>query len=233
MPSARSVPGLVAGIFMVSAGLLYALGGCTAAPTSRGSLAPGTPSPHAAYGDRVQAAIDRLPTGALTYNKPNAMRVGKMQVIEAVVSRKATASIEHDLRKNGSTVNSSVTVSSFMKAHLYGDPARVNIVAQQDDSVEETFDPGGRMMWQWYVTPTRSGPTDLNLAIDVGVEVPPSPERHFRTVKSVHIPIASNWSYEFPQFVFGNWQWLLSTLLIPLGVWLVGVVRGRGRGRPA
>jgi hypothetical protein len=211
--------------------LAGALDGCSAPPTSKQSLPPGTPSPHDAYSDQIKAAVDRLPSGALTYNTPNTMRVGKMQVIEAVVSREATSAIERDLRKNGQTAASSVRVSSLMKAHLYGDPALVDIVALQDDSIEETFDPTGRMMWKWDVTPTRAGTTDLSLAVDVGVDVPPRPERHFRTVKNVRIPIASDWSYQFPHFVFANWQWLLSTLLIPFGIWLVSAARVRAKGR--
>lgn len=195
------------------------------------------PAPRAQPGDALseqfKKAVEALPTGELVYNVPSSMSVGKSQIIGVVISQKFAPSIQHELTRNGPTALSSVRIASSMKAFLVATPSSAfTINPQQNDSVEQIPDPDGRIAWSWEVLPVRAGESELDIAIEAGVQVRGESERFFRTVKRVEMRVtAKPIPAQVLDIVTANWQWFLSTLLLPFGIWGFRQLAARSKQR--
>ena len=85
-----------------------------------------------------------------------------------------------------------------------------------DNDGEQLIEDGNEVTkWTWNVTPLKSGKANLKIVIAI------IKNGHKKeTVYQDNIVIKTNPSKTIPIFIEKYWQWFLSTLIIPFGVWL-------------
>jgi hypothetical protein len=158
--------------------------------------------------NEIDQRFRALNPGQLLISAPHEMRVG---VTEPFILRIAAANqndgISSDLPTGGQTSTATLHVTPKMRATLAGTGFTIQSTSQE----EQLIGGGSFTEWSWQVTPTESGNRELvaNVYVELGDQVKGIPKRW-----PVHV--SGNPGRSFSQFLKSNWQWLSSTLIIPL-----------------
>src|SRR5947209_2439245 len=158
--------------------------------------------------NEIDQKFRSLNPGELLISAPDEMRVA---VPETVVLRIAAANqndgIGSDLPKGGQTSTSTIHVTPTMRATLAGTGFTIESTSQE----EQLIGGGSYTEWSWQVTPTESGNRELvaTVYVEIDGKVKGVPRRWL-----VHV--SANAGHSTSLFFAKNWQWLSSTLLIPL-----------------
>jgi hypothetical protein len=141
-------------------------------------------------------------------NAPHAMRVGVAEpFVLRIASAGQSAGMAENLPASGQSTTSVFHVTPKIHATLAGSGFTI-----QSTSPEMQVIGGGTFTeWSWQVTPTESGDQELVVSIEVvlkeGVKAIP---------KRWPVHVSGNAHRSTSLFFAKNWQWLSSTLLIPL-----------------
>ena len=84
---------------------------------------------------------------------------------------------------------------------------------------EQVLVPGQTATWNWHLTPKDSGVYDVTLTIDAKVEINSREKTsHIKTFeRTVQVTVTP--MQIILAFISENWQWLWSTLLVPMFLW--------------
>lgn len=173
---------------------------------------PPAPEPQSAIAVVDQAARG-LDWGNIVFNAPESISFAKPQRIELVLSPSlSVAELEAQLQDEAGAEAAHIQVSNRMEAQLTG--AGFATVAQSPGL--QAISSRQTTRWQWDVTPTQHGRQTLHLVLSAYIDVAgrdaPLVVRTFDRDIEVNIT--------FPQQVSGfardNWQWLWTTLIVPL-----------------
>jgi hypothetical protein len=181
------------------------------------------PRPSLVAGDDVvHRAVNRLPTGSLTFNAPSEMRVGETRDMEAVVSRKAHDKIAQALRGGGIATTVRLKVAPTMAAQLLASDREFHITALQPD-VPLVFGPDGKIHWFWRIEPLKSGRNlEMQLILQAVFEAGGRNDTKRLNAITRAVVIRVNAQNPWDQgigFFKDNWQWLWTALLVPLAGW--------------
>ena len=162
--------------------------------------------------------------GLLAYNIPDELIVGEYFSVTVRISKnKNKQSIV--LGSRGITiydgdVNSNVNIEligikSSMSAQLLGDDSRFKITPLSSDF--QDIDDNDYTEWEWRVMPLKSGKSYLKLLIRTKNKV----DNTYKdiTIFDKKILVKSNIKYSVCGWLSNNWQYLFSTLLIPVFTW--------------
>jgi hypothetical protein len=197
----------------------------TAPSTSTAPPQPGRPD----ASDAVAAAVAALPTAIVAFNVPETLGRGQTATIQLLLSPPAQTigELEQRLTETGDRFGQRVRYSSRMQAVLQSQDFEVTAVDQSPDGVK-LVPSDTDTEWLWQVTPKRTGRLRLFLTlyaiVDVAGTEGPVKVKTFR--KRITIDVTLRERAE--DFVRGNWQWLWTAILVPVGLWLA-----RRRSKPA
>ena len=84
--------------------------------------------------------------------------------------------------------------------------------------------------WRWEIEATRLGTQYLHLSLSallyVADDQMPRTIRTFqRTIEVTEV--VEPWSQKLAQFVKDHWQWLWTSILIPIVLWIISILRKR------
>jgi len=194
----------------------------------RGAILPSPPIPAPrpeAITDRfdeVDAALGDLVVGRVAFNTPERMQFGESRTIALIASPALdAATLSTELRDRiGGTDQIAVEmlqIAPLMEAQLEGAPA-FEITA-----LTPTRQPVSRASpteWRWAVRAAQTGTHTLHLTINAIIIV--AGERYPRSLDVLNrdIEVDITVVQRVGMFVDNNWQWLLGTVVIPLGIWL-------------
>lgn len=161
--------------------------------------------------------------GLLAYTIPDFMKVDESFTFKVRISKnESKQSIV--LGSRGITiydgdVNSNVNIELIdikpsMSAKLLGDESSFNIVSLSSDY--QDVDSNDYTEWEWRVTPLKSGKNYLKLQIRVK-----NSDYSYKdiTIFEKNIMVKPNIKYSVNGWFSNNWQFLFSTLLIPIFTW--------------
>lgn len=181
--------------------------GTSGTTSTSGTSGPMTPD------EQLAAEIDRrfraLNPGEILIHAPHEMKVG---VTEQFVLRIASAGqkegIDQNLPGNGQTATSIVHVTPVMRATLTGD----GFTIEKTSPEEQIIGGGSYTEWLWQVTPNASGDRELVANVQVVLD---------NRVKAMPIArwpvhVSGNPSRSIRMFFASYWQWMASTLVIPV-----------------
>ena len=138
---------------------------------------------------------------------------------EARIARGTSKEIEQSLKvKVRPTAQvDEIQVAPFMIVQLNdgsgGSVFQITPLTQDKQSVAGE----GSTTWAWSVVPLKSGQQVLYLSVGTRFKLPNKEEEtRFTPLYEKEISIEVDHVYETKRFVFGNWQWLTATLIIPL-----------------
>jgi excisionase family DNA binding protein len=168
-------------------------------------------------GALAKAELDKLAQGRILYNPPGEMTIGKDVIIEARVTQDMAVNLTPGLQGPGAPIEEPLLVGPFMKAILSGDKDKFKITAH--NSEEQLVGGSTFTQWTWDVVPLEAGDQALYLIVTVRIKIPGAgEEKRDILVKNTRIKVQVNPAYSLQKFVLINWQWLLTAIVIPLGI---------------
>jgi hypothetical protein len=153
--------------------------------------------------------------GNVVYKIPKDMTVRTTYQVIVRIS-KSTLNIYENL--NGEVKTSSIPITETMEVKLIdvspSDRKMFDIIA--DNSAVQLVENGEEVtQWSWNITPIRSGKSKLKVVVSV--------IRNGITKETVYVDdvsVKADVSKSVPLFIGNYWQWLFSTLLLPIFYWL-------------
>jgi hypothetical protein len=152
--------------------------------------------------------------GHVAYKIPTEMKVRNTYQVIVRIS-KTTATIFENL--DGEIRTATIPVTETMEVKLI-DPSpedrKMFEVIADNDPTQLVENNESVTQWSWDVTPIRSGQAHLKVMIAIITN-----GNRKETVYQDTVNIETNLGKQIPFFFGKYWQWLLSTLIIPFGVW--------------
>jgi len=185
------------------------------------------PDPESALKEKIKS----LTTGKILFNPPPEMKVKKTVRVEARISHNVAANLERGLTGPGRPLTAGIKVAPFMKVSLHGDDFHIEAYSDEEQPLVETPD-RPFAQWQWDVTPLSSGTLPLVLTAKAVIKIANNPDVYYdHPVLERKIRVRINPTYSISSFLQQYWQWLATTIVIPLGLWLYNQRRKRGKSR--
>ena len=196
-------------------------------PTSSPSNLPNsTPTP---IGDpAIEAEVQKLMDRAIAFNPPSEMHQGTAEIISTRITLQSIPDeiLKEGMPGRGQPQVEQIKVGSVMTVRLIGDEKAFTI--QSLNSEEQAVAGKQFAQWEWNVTPLVSGDQNLYLRVSAKISTPNRGE------KTVDIPVMHRRIkvrvdplYASRKFVGDNWQWLWTALVIPIGVGLWKMRKGK------
>jgi hypothetical protein len=186
----------------------------TAPPPPIGTL-PGNAA------DVVSIAVRGLPTAFVAFNVPTTLGRNETATIQLLLSPKSKSigELKDRLSEAGDRIGDRVKYSNTMEATLLSQDFEITPV----DNESRKFVPSDQVTeWLWQVTPKRTGELRLYLnlyaIIDVAGKEGPVKVGTFHRTLTINV----GWTQRAGDFVKGNWKWLWTAILVPVGLWAAG-----------
>jgi hypothetical protein len=165
--------------------------------------------------------------GHVAYKIPTEMKVRNTYQVIVRIS-KSTATIYENM--NGEVRTSTIPITETMEVKLI-DPSpedrKMFDVIPDNDATQLVENNESVTQWSWNVTPIRTGQAHLKVMIAVITD-----GNRKETVYQDTVNVDTNLGKQIP-FFFGNyWQWMLSTLVIPFGVWFYNRKKNEDEEKP-
>ena len=165
--------------------------------------------------------------GHVAYKIPTEMKVRNTYQVIVRIS-KTTATIYENL--NGEVRTSTIPVTETMEVKLIDpspDDRKMFDVIADNDATQLVENNESVTQWSWNVTPIRSGQAHLKVMIAVITN-----GNRKETVYQDTVNIETNLGKQIPFFIGQYWQWMLSTLVIPFGVWFYNRKKNKDDEKP-
>jgi len=165
--------------------------------------------------------------GFIAYNIPERMRLGKEYRIRVRITKDTTDASKIDLvigdrgiSINDTTIKSIVSIETIrvektMSAVLIGSDFRIESRSTDIQNIDDL----GYTEWTWLVSPNKSGLGYLKLVVKVRVESESGVSQRDIVVFDKSIEVISNTKWSFKVWLKSYWQWLISTIIIPITIW--------------
>lgn len=165
--------------------------------------------------------------GHVAYKIPTEMKVRNTYQVIVRIS-KSTATIYENM--NGEIKTTTIPVTETMEVKLIDpspDDRKMFDVIPDNDATQLVENNESVTQWSWNVTPIRTGQAHLKVMIAVITD-----GNRKETVYQDTVNVDTNLEKQIP-FFFGNyWQWMLSTLVIPFGVWFYNRKKNEDEEKP-
>jgi len=192
-----------------------------APPTTRPVTKP-THSIHPSAGggadieSELRAAVAGLGHGHLAFNTPTRLGLHQTATIQLLLSpSQSVTQLERKLAQPGARAGAPVRFSPTMQAELKASDFEVTPL----DDARKLIDPNAPTSWQWEISPKHTGLLHLTLSVTafvtVGGQKTTYQVREFDRKLLIQVGLIT----EARDFLSGNWQWLWSTILVPVGAW--------------
>mgnify|MGYP001565934752 CR=1 FL=1 len=161
--------------------------------------------------------------GRVVYKIPEKMKIrDTYRVLVRIAKSKSTMSIYDSLK--GTVRTSVIPITSTMEAKLI-DPSPSDHksfeIVTDNEAVQIIEDGETYTEWSWNVTPIRVGNSNLKIVISIIRD-----GNKKDVVYEDSVEVEKDLPNQISFFFFKYWQWLLSTLIVPFGVWLYKKKKG-------
>lgn len=170
----------------------------------------------------VDAALGELVQGRIAFNTPERMSYGESRPVGLVASPTMDAgTLSKELRNRIGGADpveiATLQIAPLMEARLEGAPS---FEVTDLTPVQQPVSGSAPTEWRWTVRAAETGRHQLHLTINAIITV--AGERYPRSLdvlnRDIEVDISAG--RRIGMFVATNWQWLLGTIFIPLGLWL-------------
>jgi hypothetical protein len=195
----------------------------TAPPPTSTEPSPSVPTVDPA--DEVAQAVAKLPVATVAFNTPTELGRGETATIKLLLSPAtiSIAELEDRVDEAGQKSGAHVKYSRVMEATLASEDFDVTPLSREQQFVAA----GQDTEWLWQVKPTRTGVLHLFLTLNAIIEVGDQTNAYKVKTFSRTLTIDVSLGTHVRDFVAGNWQWLWTAVLLPVGLWFY-----RRRTRP-
>ena len=156
----------------------------------------------------------KIKAGKLVYNMPNEMMEKKTYTIKIRINRDT---LDNSIISNLDNPDVSVIKTTKKMEVSIVDPSPISkksfeIVKSNDDN--QLVEDGEYTEWIYNITPLRHGKLNLNIVVSITMDGDKKQVVYFKTLF-----VKSNPKADFIDFISDNWQWMISTLILPIIIW--------------
>jgi hypothetical protein len=167
--------------------------------------------------NKFDVLFNSLDPGQIAFGAPSRMGYGETKQANLLLSKiKSIPELEQTLQETGIVRGHTIKVADIMEAHLTGNDFDILPVTPevQPISGRETTE------WKWDIKPKDFGSLPLHLSVNAKIMLDGQERtRPIRTFdETVYVQVA--WSRSIPIFIRNNWQWLWTTLIVPIAGWV-------------
>jgi hypothetical protein len=175
--------------------------------------------------ENLQAAVDALPIGQILFNHPAEMELKQAETVRVRISQSLLEDLSHDLKAGGKTEQDQIPVSASMRVDLFGEPY---FIVKPLTEEEQLITQKGFSEWSFTVIPQKRGTWPLHLTVSAVIHAPWGGDK-FKSypVKDEEIRVRVTLLGAVGDFVIGNWQWLWTTILVPVSILCWRKIRSR------
>lgn len=180
----------------------------------------------------LQNAVDSLPLGKVLFNHPTEMKMGEAREVQVRISRDVAADLSTGLTPSGTAEKDQITeqqqikVSTSMKVQVHGEPY-FDVKPLTDE--EQLIDRTGFTEWKFTVIPLQGGKWPLHLTVTAVVHAADREKVKNLEVLDEQVTVQVSTLEVVESFIGNNWQWLIGTICIPIGAWLLPKLRKKKR----
>ena len=181
-------------------------------------------TPESFYEDRHEI-LARKVIGRIAYNNPEFLTVGVPSTFEVRLSRNREINIEKDFEGEGHVKVDTLKLTNRVRVKLVSND---DVIIEPIEPEEQAIDKESFTIWTWKVVAQSSGKKNIKIKIGLANidEIDPSLPQ-FVPGKIFEIYTKANLPYTISNFVKSNWQWVISTLLIPVLIYFYNTLINR------
>ncbi len=218
---ASAVAGLVAAVQLVGAGN---------GPTGEQTVTQPLPTTTVPSVNPVDRALAELREANIAFYAPTELDLDEQGDVRLVLSiERSIEELEEEIEELGETEGATIRVSDVMIADLSGLGFAIEEITQSTQVVAGE----GITDWRWNIAPTETGSRRLHLTLSALISVNGSERPYTIQTFEAELTVRVSWPERVSGFVGENWQWLWTTILVPLALlaWRYWTTRRRGRGQ--
>jgi hypothetical protein len=175
------------------------------------------------YKNSVDQILKSLKWGNIAFNSPEEMNVGESTTIKLILSgnqsiRQIETMLKKDKSQKDEILGAKVKISELMKADLNASESDFKIELLSDK--EQAISTNELTEWIWKVTPKKAGKKEMYLKLSAIVKISDQTLNQTLplTIKTFdkYIDVKISTAKMLSMFLSDNWQWLWTTILIPL-----------------
>lgn len=175
------------------------------------------------------------PTGHLSYIVPDTMKIAEFYTISLLITKDTSLSqvsymiekldniaITDNKELNNKTTSTisvnKIRVSSIMSSRLIDIEDKFDII--EISTQKQNIDTYGQTQWIWKVSPKESGSKILKLIVSVKIKNELGISEKDIPVLKKNIFVETNYKWTIKNFFKSYWQWIISTLILPLLIYI-------------
>lgn len=171
----------------------------------------------------VDTVIDSLRVGDIAFSTPESVRLNETTSVVLLLSlQKHAESLARVLEGRVETAEG-IKISPEMEAVLVGDGFKITPVTPTKQVVGSF----NTTRWEWKITPNTKGNQELHLSLNARVQVEGKDSPYVVQTFTKRILVEVTLADTFRTFLKENWQWLWTTILLPLLIWYFKLRRKR------
>lgn len=181
------------------------------------AMNPPKPDGDAALFDEIDRRFAELSPGEIVFTAPETMRVADTSEVSLrIAAKNHTDGILEGLTDGVTSTAVQEHITPVMEARLDGGSG-VDVQTLGKDA--QSVAGGGFAEWRWNVTPKRSGAQKLTVSIIAHLTYPDGHDvpKTIRTLTR-NVTVSANVGNSIGGFFASYWQWLTTTLIIPIAI---------------
>lgn len=167
--------------------------------------------------NKTDTVTRQLFSAALAFVIPEIANIDDTIKAQLLINpKKEVDKLKEELTKKGTVTGKEIKVSKVVKATLIAPDFDVAKITEEEQILSDSES----TEWLWSLSPKSSGAHDVNLTVTAVITSDGKETKHqiktFEKTITVNITaeqIIINWLEKY-------WQWIVSTLIIPFGIWL-------------
>jgi hypothetical protein len=164
----------------------------------------------------VDRVLEKLDLGNLAFNTPEVMGYSETRTVELLLStEESPQELAEALPDGPSGTAEGVRVAPEMEAALVGSGFTIEAVTPVRQAVSTLQ----RTRWAWTITPKDKGSQSLHLTLAARIKVEGKDTPYVVRTFSREIQVEVSLWGTILDLLSKNWQWLWSTLVVPLALW--------------
>jgi hypothetical protein len=191
----------------------------TTSTTTTAATTTAVTNPDVSLFDEIDRRFAELSPGAVVFTAPEKMRVADTSEVSLrIAAKNHAAGILEGLTEGVTATAEQEHITPVMEARLDGG-AGVEVEALGKDA--QSVAGGGFAEWRWNVTPKKSGSQRLTVSIIAHLTYPDGHDVP-KTVRTLtrKVQVSANAGDSIKTFLASYWQWLTTTLIIPIVLFL-------------
>lgn len=166
---------------------------------------------------KVDDLLREMEFGVIAFNSPKTINIEESSKIQLLLSLTDTVEeLKKLVKEEGQKIGVKVKISDKMTAKLVGNMFEITPITPELQVVSNTE----ITEWNWEIHPKKVGVHWLYLSLTANLEIEGT--NATRSIKTFHAKIEVKVTpYQKVYYFFEkNWQWLFSTLLIPIAIYI-------------